>query len=173
MLGIPTIRFDHVLIMGSIRFQPIVDPRSTGVGLPDTTQRSSCRLVSSPVSCHFQSVPLQPPHSQCRDPRRDVESIVSDAFDVDIRGWRRWACFLEREGCLLKTPEKVFSLSNNLSTYGPEKNNLPVDQFLSGPWCPKSKINSSLLPNFWGYFHFWEDLPSTFPKSECVFSASL
>ena len=41
------------------------------------------------------------------------------------------------------------------------------------PWSPKLKINGSLLPNFLGYFRFWEDLPSTFPNCECVFSTAL
>ena len=40
-------------------------------------------------------------------------------------------------------------------------------------WCPNSKIKCSLSPNFCGYFHFWEDLPSTFSKSASIHSTSL
>ena len=131
MLDDPTLPTIPVFIDESIRFRPHVDPRSTVVLASQTPLDASradlCRRPRRLVSSQFSFSPHQKPS---RDNRCDVRNIVSDALDVDIRGWRCWMSILEREGvCFERASERTLSPSNNLSTYSPGKNNLSADKY--------------------------------------------
>ena len=99
MLDNPTLQIDTVLTMGSMCcFDPSSTPRTLASWHPRHDKPSSDRLVSPTCRVVSSLFPFNTPHSPCRDPRRDVENVVSDAFVGDVGDLRCWTSISEMKG---------------------------------------------------------------------------
>ena len=97
LLEDPTMPTIPISIDGSIRFRPLVDPRSTVVLASktrlDASRTDLCRRPRRVVSSRFAFNPRQKPS---RDTRHDVRNVDCDAFVGVVGGRRRWMSILER-----------------------------------------------------------------------------